>query len=141
MCIRDRIRPLSSAFRCARYSIAAEATHPDRSWRSTGAIEYLAQRKADDSGRIGDGATDSIAHLLSTYITDVDRIAHGVEGGGFVGPYTETHPTTDAVAKLPIGANFTVTSLNQVLGEVLLDESAMTQLADATASVVGCVSV
>jgi len=98
-------------------------------WVASATIHYLAER--DDginNRRIGDGGKDSLAHILATYIVDVDRTANGTSGG--VG----TYPTIDGSpwkAGLPVGADFAAEDLRAVMGEVLTDPAAVRQMADA----------
>lgn len=102
-------------------------------WVASATIHFLAER---DGGmhdrRIGDAGKDSLAHLLSAYIIDVDRVANGYDA--------ESPPgTSDLSAIAPweidglIGAEFGLADLNDVMGEVLTSDRAMGQLAEAAA--------
>ena len=95
-------------------------------WVASATVHFLATRDGDD--KIGDAGKDSLAHLLATYIYDIDRVATGV---------TEGLGTNDPAAGapwevgLPVGANFSDDELRTVMAEVLQDGDAVAHLAGA----------
>ena len=101
-------------------------------WMASATVHYLAER--DDginNRRIGDGGKDSLAHILATYIYDVDRIAGGADGGLGTHPSNQNAPWD---AGLPVGADFSKDDLIAVLNETLTDKGAAAQLGRATAA-------
>lgn len=113
---------------------ATPAQQEQAAWIASATVYYLGQRDGGHHGRrIGDAGKDSLAHILATYIYDVDRVAQGTSTG--TPPSTHTPSSVSAWdLGLPPGANFSLGDLNTVLGEVLTDDTAMVQLADATAA-------
>jgi hypothetical protein len=118
---------------------ATSAQQTQSAWIAAATVHYLGTR---DGGRhdraIGDAGKDSLAHLLSSYISDLDRVAQGQnstppESGPGFGVNQSEFDTAPWLAGLPVGAEFYREDLNKVLGEVLTDDRAMQQLADATA--------
>jgi hypothetical protein len=103
-------------------------------WMASATISYLADR---DPGmhdrRIGDAGKDSLAHILASYIVDVDRVANNQDDGDGAGVYQPDYRTAAWLSGLPVGADFSLESLNAVLGEVLTEDSAMRQMAEAAA--------
>lgn len=100
-------------------------------WIASATVHFLSARDGDPA--IGDAGKDSLAHLLSAYIADVDRVAGGEAGGKPPAVYTSDFTTAPWLEGLPPGATFSKDALNDVLGEVLTDDGAMQQLADAAA--------
>jgi len=101
-------------------------------WVASATISYLAERDPGMHGRrIGDGGKDSLAHILATYIYDVDRIAGGADGGLGTHPSNQNAPWD---AGLPVGADFSKDDLIAVLNETLTDKGAAVQLGRATAA-------
>jgi hypothetical protein len=102
-------------------------------WVASATVHYLAEREPGmHDRRIGDAGKDSLAHILSTYIYDVDRVANGESGRGL-----GTHPSNQNApwdVGLPIGADFSQEDLLKVLNETLTDEGAAAQLGEATAT-------
>jgi len=101
-------------------------------WVASATIHYLAERHDGiNNRRIGDGGKDSLAHILATYIYDVDRIAGGADGGLGTHPSNQNAPWD---AGLPVGADFSKDDLIAVLNETLTDKGAAAQLGRATAA-------
>jgi len=101
-------------------------------WMASATVHYLAER--DDginNRRIGEAGKDSFAHILSTYIYDVDRVANGADGSLGTMPSGQYGPWD---AGLPIGADFSQSDLLTVLNETLTEEGAAAQLGEATAA-------
>lgn len=71
-------------------------------------------------------------HILATYITDVDRVASGYDSDDPPGTDSQ-RPVAPWELGLPVGAQFSLDDLNNVMSEILTDDGAMAQLADATA--------
>jgi hypothetical protein len=101
-------------------------------WVASATISYLADRDPGrNDRRIGDAGKDSLAHILATYIYDVDRIAGGADGGLGTHPSNQNAPWD---AGLPVGADFSKDDLIAVLNETLTDKGAAAQLGRATAA-------
>ena len=100
-------------------------------WLASATMKFLGDRDGDPA--IGDAGKDSLAHILSSYIYDVDRTANGQDSGGDIGIYDPDFTTASWLSGLPVGANFSRKTLNAVMSEVLTDDGAMGQLADAVA--------
>ncbi|MBD8058730.1 hypothetical protein IC607_07100 [Cellulomonas sp. JH27-2] len=101
-------------------------------WIASATVYYLGSR--DDGWhdkRIGDSAKDSLGHLLSSYVADIDSVAAGTDGDG-PGTY-EDHPAPWQTG-FPVGAEFDVDTLKIVLREVMTDTGAASQLGAATAA-------
>jgi hypothetical protein len=117
----------------------------ESAWLASATIGFLAERQGDqlpwssDRTRIGDKANDSLAHLLSVYISDVNRTASSNETTEAIGIHevapgaTPQDPGMFApwLVGRPWGAAFSKGSLNAVLSEVLLDGEAMTTVTNA----------
>jgi hypothetical protein len=100
-------------------------------WVASATISYLAERDPGHGRRIGDAGKDSLAHILASYIVDVDRVANGTSGG--LGVFRT--PAGDPwMVGLPIGAGFDEHSLRTVLSEVLTDDGAVAEVAKANQS-------
>ena len=92
-------------------------------------VFYLGTRDGDP--KIGDAGKDSLGHILSNYITDVDRRAlDGADGRGVYDPLMDEPWEVG----LPPGAKFELDALDTVLREVMTDDSAVVQLGTATAA-------
>ena len=103
-------------------------------WVASATIHYLAERAPGMHGRrIGDAGKDSLAHILASYIVDVDRVANNQDDGDGAGVYQPDYRTAAWLSGLPVGADLSLESLNAVLGEVLTEDSAMRQMAEAAA--------
>jgi len=101
-------------------------------WVAAATVHFLGDREGDPA--IGDEGKDSFAHLLSSYIADVDRVANGTTGsfGVFHGDVNSPWE-----AGRPPGADFELDKLKDVLAEVLTDKGAAAQLGNATAALNG----
>ena len=100
-------------------------------WVASATVHYLGERDEGRNGRaIGDAGKDSLGHIFATYIADVDRIANGAAGS--FGTY-DSEPNAPWETGLPIGADFEYEHLRDVLQEVLTDDEAVAQVANAAA--------
>jgi hypothetical protein len=101
-------------------------------WVASATVHYLAERDPGIHGRrIGEAGKDSLAHILASYIVDVDRVANG--DGAHDPPSTSSpRPMAPWEDGAPVSAGFAIDDLRAVLGEVLTDDAAMTQVAEAT---------
>jgi len=119
----------ATAFRGPNVSVALQT---QSAWVASATIHYLAER--DDginNRRIGDGGKDSLAHILATYIVDVDRVANGTSGG--LGVFRT--PAGDPwMVGLPVGADWNRGDLRAVMAEVLTDDGAVAQVAGSAAA-------
>ena len=103
-------------------------------WVASATVHYLADRDPGrNDRRIGDAGKDSLAHILASYIVDVDRVANNQDDGDGAGVYQPDYRTAAWLSGLPVGADLSLKSLNAVLGEVLTEDSAMRQMAEAAA--------
>jgi len=102
-------------------------------WIASATVRYLGQRDGGWHDRVlGDAGKDSLAHLFSSYLSDVDRVASGADDGD--PPSTSSPaPTAPWEEGRAVGADFALDDLNKVLGEVLTDDGALAELADASA--------
>jgi hypothetical protein len=76
-------------------------------WVPSATIHYLAQRAPGmHDRRIGDGAKDSLGHILATYIVDVDRIANNQDDGDGADGYHPNYRAAAWLSGLPVGAEF-----------------------------------
>ncbi|MDT0166772.1 hypothetical protein Q9R32_14555 [Actinotalea sp. AC32] len=97
-------------------------------WLASATVHFLGSR-----GEVGDAGKDSLAHLLAAYVADIDRVGTGlVRGDGRPGT-SEPGAETPWGLGMPVGADFTLATLNKVLGDVLTDDGAMAQMAEAVA--------
>ncbi|MGH8824312.1 MAG: DUF6571 family protein [Jiangellaceae bacterium] len=100
-------------------------------WVASATVHFLGERDEGRNGRaIGDAGKDSLAHILATYISDVDRIANGT--GGSFGTYDPLQ-SVPWESGLPVGADFEYDHLRDVMQEVLTDDDAVAQIANASA--------
>jgi len=121
----------STAFHTSTAPVEAQER---AAWMASATVHYLAER--DDginNRRIGDAGKDSLAHILASYIVDVDRVANNQDDGDGAGVYQPDYRTAAWLSGLPVGADLSLESLNAVLGEVLTEDSAMRQMAEAAA--------
>ncbi|MBO3102632.1 DUF6571 family protein [Cellulomonas fengjieae] len=98
-------------------------------WVASATIKFLGERDGDPV--IGDAGKDSLGHILATYVADIDAAAAGAEGGLGTHDAPRNSPWQ---ATYPIGADFDFDALRKVMGEVLTDTGAASQLGAATAA-------
>ncbi len=95
-------------------------------WLMAQTVDELAARDGDPA--IPDAGKDSLGHMFATYITDVDAVAQGQERDANSYDPQQTDPW---MVGLPPGAGFSREDLNEVLNEVLTDDQAVEQIANA----------
>lgn len=107
----------------------------DGAWVASATVHFLAQRTPGTDGhRIGQGGIDSITHLLSEYMYDVDRTAGGYDPTSSTGTFDPTlMPLAPWDRDRPVGAEFARGDLNTVLREVLVHDTSRQHLAEAAA--------
>ena len=100
-------------------------------WVASATVHFLGERDEGRNGRaIGDAGKDSLGHIFATYVVDVDRVANGAAGS--FGTYRPQLNVPWEVG-LPVGADFEIEHLRDVMQEVLTDDEAVAQVANAAA--------
>jgi|GEM_PF-1822303 len=97
-------------------------------WLASAAVKHFGSR--DD---IGDDGKDSLAHLLSAYMADVDRTAWGAGDKTGIGVYPVLELDGKAATD-PSGAMFDRDALRKLLSQVLTDKAAATQFVDSVSA-------
>ncbi|WP_152605587.1 DUF6571 family protein [Cellulomonas carbonis] len=101
-------------------------------WLASATVHFLGSRDGDT--KIGDAGKDSLAHLLAAYVADVDRVGAGRTDGPDEPSTSEPGADFPWALGLPVGADFSLDTLNTVFGEVLTDDAAMEHMAAAVAA-------
>lgn len=112
------------------------ARQTDGAWVASAAVHFLAQREPGTGGRrVGEGALDSLGHLLAEYIYDIERTASGNGPAESLGTFDPGDtPVMSWDLGRPVGAAFARDDLNAVLAEVVTLGAARDQVARATSS-------